>query len=206
MVGVNEATPPAPVRIAYIGRPPAMLEAYLYDGLRTPFGRHAGALAAVRPDDLLAGVIRQVLARGKFKPAEVEDVVAGCTCQAGEDSRNVARNAGLLAGLPISVAGITVNRLCGSGLAAVLDAARATSTGQGDVFVAGGVESMSRAPFVLSKAESPYAREVKIFDTTLGPRFPNAKIASAYGSDTMPQTADNIAQDLGIGREASDRF
>jgi acetyl-CoA C-acetyltransferase len=187
-------------------RPINMLDAYIYDGLRTPFGRHGGVLAAVRPDDLLAGVIRDVLARSSFESAEIEDVIAGCACQAGEDSRNVARNAGLLAGLPSSVAGLTVNRLCGSGLAAVLDAARAASTGQGDVFVAGGVESMSRAPFVLSKAESPYARDVKIYDTTLGPRFPNPKIERTFGADTMPQTADNIAQDIGIGRAASDRF
>src|SRR5690242_2514652 len=124
-----------------------MLDAYIYDGLRTPFGRHAGALAAVRPDDLLAGVIKAVIGRSAFRPEDVEDVIAGCTNQAGEDSRNVARHAGLLAGLPFQVPGLTVNRLCGSGLSAVLDAARAASTGQGELFVAGGVESMSRAPF-----------------------------------------------------------
>jgi acetyl-CoA C-acetyltransferase len=160
----------------------------------------------VRPDDLLAGVIRTLLARSAFEPAAIEDVIIGCAGQAGEDSRNVARNAGLLAGLPIAVAGVTVNRLCGSGLAAVLDAARAASTGQGAVFVAGGVESMTRAPFVLSKAESAYAREVKIYDTTLGPRFLNPKIESVFGADAMPQTAENVARELGVGREASDRF
>jgi acetyl-CoA C-acetyltransferase len=134
-----------------------MLDAYLYHGLRTPFGRHAGALAAVRPDDLLGGVIRALLARSAIPAEAIEDVIAGCTNQAGEDSRNVARHAALLAGLPPSVPGVTVNRLCGSGLAALLDAARAASTGQGDLFVAGGVESMSRAPFVQAKAESAYS-------------------------------------------------
>jgi acetyl-CoA C-acetyltransferase len=183
-----------------------MLDAYIYDGLRTPFGRHAGALAPIRPDDLLAGLIRALVARSPFAPDAIEDVIAGCTCQAGEDSRNVARHAGLLAGLPTAVAGITVNRLCGSGLAAVLDSARAATTGQGELFVAGGVESMSRAPFALSKAESAYAREVRIFDTTMGARFPNPVIEKEFGADTMPQTADNIARELGIGRAASDHF
>jgi acetyl-CoA C-acetyltransferase len=130
----------------------------------------------------------------------------GCTNQAGEDARNVARHAALLAGLPISIGGITVNRLCGSGLAAVCDAARAAGTGQGDLFVAGGVESMSRAPFVMAKSEAAYAREVRVFDSTIGARFPNPKIAKAFGQDTMPETADNVGRDLGIGREASDRF
>jgi acetyl-CoA C-acetyltransferase len=183
-----------------------MLDAYLYDGLRTPFGRHAGALAAVRPDDLLAGVIRALLARSPAAASAIEDVIAGCTNQAGEDSRNVARHAALLAGLPTSVAGVTVNRLCGSGLAALLDAARAASVGQGELFIAAGVESMSRAPFVHAKAESAYSREIRIFDSTLGARFPNPAIEQAYGRDTMAETADNIARDLGISREASDAF
>src|SRR5450755_1483831 len=183
-----------------------MLDAYLYDGLRTPFGRHAGALATVRPDDLLAGVIRALMARGAIPPAAIEDLIAGCTNQAGEDSRNIARHAALLAGLPTSVAGVTVNRLCGSGLAALLDAARAASVGQGDLFIAAGVESMSRAPFVHAKAESAYSREIRIFDSTLGARFPNPAIERLYGRDTMPETADNIARDLAISREASDAF
>src|SRR5215469_3015704 len=126
-----------------------MMNAYIYDGLRTPFGRHAGALAPVRPDDLLAGVIKTLVTRNPFKPGDYEDAVVGCTNQAGEDARNVARHAALLAGLPTDIGGLTVNRLCGSGLAAVVDTARAASCGQGDLFIAGGVESMSRAPFVM---------------------------------------------------------
>ncbi|WP_323381971.1 3-oxoadipyl-CoA thiolase [Myxococcus dinghuensis] len=182
------------------------MSAYIYDGLRTPFGRHAGALAPVRPDELLAGVIRALMSRGPFEPGDVEDVVIGCTNQAGEDSRNVARHAALLAGLPVEAGGVTVNRLCGSGLAAVLDAARAVLAGQGELFVAGGVESMSRAPFALAKAESAYSRDAQVFDTTLGARFPNPRLVARYGGDTMPETADNVARELGIGREASDRF
>ena len=183
-----------------------MMDAYIYDGLRTPIGRHAGALAPVRPDDLLAGVIAAIVKRNPFKPEQYEDVVIGCTNQAGEDARNVARHAGLLAGLPVETAGQTVNRLCGSGLAAMLDASRATSCGQGDLFVAGGVESMSRAPFVMSKSESAYSRETKLFDSTIGARFPNPKVAKQFGQDTMPETADNIARDHGISRADSDRF
>lgn len=183
-----------------------MLDAYLYDGLRTPFGRHAGSLAGVRPDDLFAGVIQALLARTPVPPDRIEDVIAGCTCQAGEDSRNVARHGGLLAGLPVGVAGQTVNRLCGSGLAAVLDAARACHVGAGSWFIAGGVESMSRAPFVLSKAESAYARDTKIYDTTMGARFPNPLITRQFGADSMPETADNIAADHAISRAASDLF
>ena len=183
-----------------------MQDAFIYDGLRTPIGRHAGALAPVRPDDLLAGVIRELVARGPFKAADVEDAIVGCTNQAGEDSRNVARHASLLAGLPTEVAGMTVNRLCGSGLAAVIDAGRAAACGQGELFVAGGVESMSRAPFVMAKSESAYGRDVRVFDSTIGARFPNPKVGKAFGEDTMPQTADNVGKDHGIGREASDRF
>jgi acetyl-CoA C-acetyltransferase len=183
-----------------------MTDAFIYDGLRTPFGRHAGGLAPMRPDDLLAGVIKALVSRNPFKPEEYEDSVMGCTNQAGEDARNVARHAALLAGLPTSIGGLTVNRLCGSGLAAVCDAARATSCGQGELFVAGGVESMSRAPFVMAKSESAYARDVRVFDSTIGARFPNPKIGKSFGQDTMPETADNIARDHGITRDASDRF
>ena len=183
-----------------------MMDAYIYDGLRTPIGRHAGALAPVRPDDLLAGVIAAIVKRNPFKPEQYEDVVAGCTNQAGEDARNVARHAGLLAGLPVQTAGQTVNRLCGSGLAAVLDASRATTCGQGELFVAGGVESMSRAPYVMSKSESAFSRDTKLFDSTIGARFPNPKVAKQFGQDTMPETADNIARDHGISRIDSDRF
>jgi acetyl-CoA C-acetyltransferase len=183
-----------------------MQDAYIYDGLRTPIGRHAGGLAPVRPDDLLAGVIKTMVERSPFKPADFEDAVIGCTNQAGEDARNVARHAALLAGLPTSIAALTVNRLCGSGLAALVDAGRAASSGQGALFIAGGVESMSRAPFVMAKSESAYGRDIRVFDSTIGARFPNPKVGKQYGEDTMPQTADNVGRDLGIGREASDRF
>ncbi len=183
-----------------------MLDAYIYDGLRTPFGRHGGALAPVRPDDLLAGVIRELVQRNGFEPSRYEDVVIGNTNQAGEDARNVARHAALLAGLPESVAGITVNRLCGSGLAATLDAARMVTVGEGDLVMAGGTESMSRAPFVMAKAEKAFSRNMTIFDSTIGARFPNPKILSQFGADTMPETAQNVADDLGISREQADAF
>jgi acetyl-CoA C-acetyltransferase len=183
-----------------------MLDAYIYDGLRTPIGRHAGALAPVRPDDLLAGVIKEVVGRNPFKPQDYEDTVIGCTNQGGEDARNVARHALLLAGLPIETAGLTVNRLCGSGLAAVLDTARAASAGQGELFIAGGVESMSRAPFVMAKSETPYQRSYRMFDSTIGARFANPKVEKAYGADTMAETADNVAREHQITREESDKF
>jgi 3-oxoadipyl-CoA thiolase len=183
-----------------------MLDAYLFSGLRTPIGRHAGKLASVRPDDLVASVMAELVARGPFPAAAIEDVILGCTNQAGEDSRNVARNAVLAAGLPVEIPGQTVNRLCASGLAAVLDAARAVSVGEGDLYLAGGVESMSRAPFVTAKAESPYQREMKTYDSTLGARFPNPRVVERFGADTMPETGDNVAKQFGISREASDAF
>ena len=183
-----------------------MLEAYIYDGLRTPFGRHAGALASVRADDLAAGVFRHLLQKGPFEVADIEDVLLGCSNQAGEDSRNVARHAALAAGFPDTVPGQTVNRLCASGLAAVLDAARAVTAGEGALYLAGGVENMSRAPFVLGKAESAYSREAKVFDTTLGARFPNPRLVERYGAHTMPETGDNVAARCGLTREASDVF
>ena len=183
-----------------------MLDAYIYDGLRTPCGRHGGALAPVRPDDLLAGVIRELVQRNGFEPSRYEDVVIGNTNQAGEDARNVARHAGLLAGLPESVAGITVNRLCGSGLAATLDAARMVTVGEGELVGSGGTESMSRAPFVMAKAEKAFSRDMTIFDSTIGARFPNPTILSQFGADTMPETAQNVADDLGISREEADAF
>jgi 3-oxoadipyl-CoA thiolase len=183
-----------------------MLDAYIYAGLRTPFGRLAGALAPVRPDDLAASVIRKLVADSPFEGSEIEDVILGCAGQAGEDSRNIARHAVLLSGLPPSVPGQTVNRLCSSGLAAVLDAARAVSSGEGELYVAGGVESMSRAPFVVAKSEAAFGREFKVFDSALGARFPNPRITKEYGGDTMPETADNVARDLGLSREDSDRF
>ncbi len=183
-----------------------MLDAYLYDGLRTPIGRHAGKLAPVRPDDLAAEVLKEVVARNKIEPAEISDVVMGCVTQAGEDSRNVARFAALLAGLPPTTPGVTVNRLCASGLQAVVDAARAITCGEGDLYVAGGVESMSRAPYVMGKSDSPFSREVKMFDTTIGARFPNPKVVKQFGNHTMPETGDNVAKDFGITREQADEF
>jgi 3-oxoadipyl-CoA thiolase len=183
-----------------------MLDAYIYDGLRTPIGRHAGKLAPVRPDDLAAEVIREVVARNAIQPAEISDVVLGCVNQAGEDSRNVARFAALLSGLPPTTPGVTVNRLCASGLQAVVDAARAVSVGEGDLYLAGGVESMSRAPYVFSKSDSAYGREVKLFDTTIGSRFPNPKVVKQFGNHTMPETGDNVARDFGITREQADEF
>jgi len=181
-------------------------QAFIYDGGRSAFGRHGGALAPVRPDDLLASVIRAVVGRNVFSPDAYEDVIMGNTNQAGEDCRNVGRFAALLAGMPTSVGGLTVNRLCGSGLAAVLDASRGVKAGEGSLFLAGGVESMSRAPLILSKAQSAFDRGQQIADSTLGARFTNPLIAKGFGNDTMPQTADNIASDLGISREQSDVF
>ncbi|HSB18957.1 MAG TPA: 3-oxoadipyl-CoA thiolase [Anaeromyxobacteraceae bacterium] len=183
-----------------------MLEAFLYDGLRSPFGRHAGCLAGVRPDDLVAEVMRAVMARSPWKPEEVEDVLLGCTNQAGEDSRNVARHAALLAGFPATTPAQTVNRLCASGLAAVVDAARAVTCGEGELYLAGGVESMSRAPFAMAKAEVPWSREVRVFDTTIGARFANPRHVKAWGADSMPETGNNVARDYGITREEADRF
>lgn len=183
-----------------------MLDAYIFAGLRTPFGRHAGALAPVRPDDLAAHVIRELLARYAIPGGAIEDVILGNTNQAGEDSRNIARHAALLAGLPVTVPGQTVNRLCASGLAAVIDAARAVTCHEGDLFVAGGVESMSRAPFVMAKAEAAYSRDFTVYDSTIGARFSNPKIVAEFGNDTMPQTGDNVAQEYEIDREQADVF
>jgi acetyl-CoA C-acetyltransferase len=183
-----------------------MLNAYIYDGLRSPFGRHAGELASIRPDDLAATVIQKLLEKTAVPGADIEDVILGDTNQAGEDSRNVARNALLLAGLPVTVPGQTVNRLCASGLGAVIDSARAITCGEGDLYIAGGVESMSRAPFVMGKAESAYSRDAKLYDTTIGSRFPNKKIIAQYGGHSMPETGDNVAAEFGISREQADLF
>lgn len=182
------------------------MTAYIYDGLRSPFGRHAGALASVRPDDLLATLVRALVARNPFPAETYEDLIAGCASQAGEDGRNLARHVALLSGLPLAVGGLTVNRLCGSGLAAVLDASRAVRCGEGELFVAGGAESMSRAPFVIAKAESAYSRDFRVFDSTIGARFPNPQVEAQFGADSMPETADNVAHELGITREQADTF
>ncbi|MBK5103602.1 MAG: 3-oxoadipyl-CoA thiolase [Burkholderiales bacterium] len=183
-----------------------MLDAYIYDGLRSPFGRHAGKLAAVRPDDLAAEVIAAVVKKAGLKPAEISDVLLGNVNQAGEDCRNVARFAALLAGLPPSTPGATVNRLCASGLQATLDAARAISCGEGELYIAGGVESMSRAPYVIGKSESAYSRDVKMYDTTIGARFMNPRFAKQYGTHSMPETGDNVAKDFKVSREQADMF
>ena len=184
----------------------SLIDAYIYDGIRTPFGRHAGTLASVRPDDLLGDLVAALVDRSPFADADFEDLIAGCANQGGEDCRNVGRRASLLAGLPVEVAGMTVNRLCASGLAAVLDASRAIACGQGDLFIAGGVESMSRAPFVMGKAERAYGRQLTVFDSTLGSRFANPRTTTQYGDHAMPETAEEIAKDLDISRDASDRF
>src|SRR5262249_43633122 len=182
------------------------MDAYIYAGARTAFGRFGGALSTVRPDDLLAHAITGVLRRAKGAPDPVKGGGAGGPTGPGEASGTVARHAALLAGLPIEVGGVTVNRLCASGLAALLDAARAVSLGQGELMIAGGVESMSRAPLVLAKAEAPFAREQKMFDSTLGARFPNPVFVGRFGSDTMAETAANVAREHGIDRETSDGF
>lgn len=183
-----------------------MQDAYIYDAARTAFGRHCGVLSSVRPDDMLAHLIKTLVQRNNFDLSLYEDVIAGNTNQAGEDSRNVARTSGLLAGLPIETGGLTVNRLCGSSLAAALDAARCVKTNEGDLFVACGVESMSRAPFVLAKATSAFARQQEMFDTTMGARFTNPEIVKQFGGHSMPETADNIASDLHISRQECDVF
>src|SRR5438045_5282796 len=183
-----------------------MLDAYLYDGLRSPIGRHAGKLAGLRPDDLAGEVIKEVVKRNNVDAAEISDVVLGCVNQAGEDNRNVARFAALLAGLPPTTPGCTVTRLCASGLQAVVDASRAITCGEGELYIVGGVESMSRAPYVISKPDAPYSRDSKMYDTTIGVRFPNAKFIKQYGNHSMPETGDNVAKDFGITREQADEF
>lgn len=183
-----------------------MLDAYLYLGRRSPFGRYGGALAGVRPDDLLGSVIGAIVDEAPFNPEDVDDVIVGCGNQGGEDARCVARHALLVAGLPESVPGQVVQRNCASGLSAVISAAHAVTAGEGELFVAGGVESMSRAPFVVGKHEKPFERGFEVYDSTIGSRFPNGKITAAYGDWAMPRTADNLARDYRITREASDEF
>jgi len=183
-----------------------MSDAYIYDAGRTAFGRYGGVLSTTRPDDLLGHVINTLVKRNDFDLNMYEDVIAGCSNQAGEDSRDIARFAGLLAGLPIETGGITINRLCGSSLAAVLDASRCVRCSEGELFIAGGVESMSRAPLVLAKAQIAFARVQELADSTMGARFTNPEIIHQFGGHSMPQTADNIAADLGITREESDIF
>ena len=183
------------------------MHAFVCDAQRTPFGRYGGALSAVRADDLGAMPIQALMARHAGLDWEaLDDVFYGCANQAGEDNRNVARMSALLAGLPIAVPGVTLNRLCGSGMDAVGTAARAIRAGEAQLLIAGGVESMSRAPFVMPKAESAFSRANAIYDTTIGWRFINPKMKAQYGVDAMPETAENVAVDFGIEREAQDRM
>jgi acetyl-CoA C-acetyltransferase len=184
-----------------------MTDAFICDALRTPIGRYGGALSSVRTDDLAAIPIRALMARHpQLDWAAVDDVIYGCANQAGEDNRNVARMAALLAGLPQEVPGATINRLCGSGMDAVGTAARAIRSGEARLMIAGGVESMSRAPFVMPKAETAFSRANAVYDTTIGWRFVNPLMKQQYGVDSMPETAENVAQDFGIEREAQDRM
>lgn len=183
------------------------MNAFILDAVRTPVGKHGGLLASVRPDDLGAVALRALLDRNPINPADIEDVYMGCANQAGEDNRNVARMAALLAGYPIEVGGSTLNRLCGSGLDAVASAARALAAGEGHVYVAGGLESMSRAPWVMPKAEKGFATgNVTVFDTTLGWRLVNPRMKELYGTEAMGETAENLAEQYAISREAQDRF
>ncbi|KDB61684.1 3-oxoadipyl-CoA thiolase, partial [Bordetella bronchiseptica A1-7] len=183
------------------------MQAFICDAIRTPFGRYGGALSSVRADDLAAVPIKALMARNPgVRWEELDDVLYGCANQAGEDNRNVARMAALLAGLPIEVPGATINRLCGSGLDAVGSAARAIAAGQASLMLAGGVESMSRAPFVMGKADSAFSRNAAIYDTTIGWRFVNKLMKAQYGVDSMPETAENVADDFKISRADQDKF
>jgi acetyl-CoA acyltransferase len=184
-----------------------MADAFVCDAIRTPIGRFGGVLSSVRPDDMAALTMRALMERSPSVDwTRLDDVYFGCANQAGEDNRNVARMAGLLAGLPLQVPGVTVNRLCGSGMDAVAMAARALRTGEAQLVIAGGVESMSRAPFVMGKAESAFSRTAEIFDTTIGWRFINPRLKAAFGTDSMPETAENVAERYGISRKDQDAF
>jgi acetyl-CoA acyltransferase len=184
-----------------------MNEAFICEALRTPIGRYGGVLSGVRPDDLAAVPIAALLKRApSLDPAAIEEVILGCANQAGEDNRNVARMAALLAGLPVSVPGATVNRLCGSGLDAVAIAARAIRTGELQLAIAGGVESMTRAPLVIPKADTAFSRNAEIFDTTIGWRFINPRLKERYGVDSMPETGENVAAQFNVARADQDRF
>ena len=184
-----------------------MTEAFICDAVRTPIGRYGGVLSPVRPDDLAAIPITALLTRNpSIDPKAVDEVLLGCANQAGEDNRNVARMATLLAGLPVDVPGATFNRLCGSGMDAVGLAARTIKAGESDLIIAGGVESMSRAPFVLPKADSAFSRTAELYDTTIGWRFINKRLEERYGVDSMPETGENVAAQFGISREDQDKF
>ena len=184
-----------------------MKDVFVIDALRTPIGKYAGALSTIRPDDLAAEAIKALMARNpKVDPNQIEDVILGAANQAGEDNRNVARMALLLAGLPVHIGGNTVNRLCASGLQSIMDAARAIASGDGDIYIAGGVESMTRAPFVMAKADSAFNRVPEIYDTTIGWRFTNKTLAGLYHPYSMGETAENVAERFHISREDQDAF
>jgi 3-oxoadipyl-CoA thiolase len=184
-----------------------MTDVYLCEGFRTPIGRYGGTLSSVRPDDLLAGVMRDVVTSvPNLDPSAIEDAIIGCANQAGEDNRDVARMSVLLAGLPDTIGGVTVNRLCGSGLDAIGMAARAIRAGEADLIMAGGVESMSRAPMVMPKADAAFSRRAEIYDTTIGWRFVNKALHKQFGTDSMPETAENVAADFGVSRADQDAF
>src|SRR3954465_4696333 len=184
-----------------------MTDAYILDGVRTAVGNIGGQLSEVRADDMAAHVIARLLERHpSLDPARVTDVILGCANQAGEDNRNVARMSLLLAGLPVTVPGETVNRLCASGMSAVANASRAVRLGDGDFYIAGGVENMTRAPYVMSKGSKPFARDIELFDTSLGWRFINPKLRERYGVDSMGQTAENVAEQYGVSRADQDAF
>jgi len=184
-----------------------MKDVYICDGIRTPIGRYGGGLASVRADDLAAIPLKALKDRNpEFDLSQVDDVILGCANQAGEDNRNVARTALLLAGYPQEVAGITINRLCGSGMNAIAMATNAIKAGEGDIIIAGGVESMTRAPLVMGKADTAFSRTQEIFDTTMGWRFVNKKLDNIYGTEAMPETAENVAEQFNISREDQDRF
>src|SRR2546423_11802962 len=184
-----------------------MKDAYIIDGVRTAIGNIGGALSEVRADDLAAHAIAELMRRHPgVDPAAIADVVLGCANQSGEDNRNVARMAGLLAGLPHTVPGETINRLCASGMSAIASAARAIKIGEGDLYIAGGVENMTRAPFVMAKASKPWSRDIEVFDTSLGWRFVNPKMRERYGVDSMGQTAENVAEKYGVSRGDQDCF
>ncbi|MDQ2668489.1 MAG: 3-oxoadipyl-CoA thiolase [Gemmatimonadota bacterium] len=184
-----------------------MTDAYILDGIRTAVGNIGGQLSDVRADDMAAHVINRLVARHPLlDAARITDVILGCANQAGDDNRNVARMAALLAGLPVTVPGETVNRLCASGMSAVANAARAIKLGEGDLFIAGGVENMTRAPYVMSKSSKPFGRDMELFDTSLGWRFVNPAMRERYGTDSMGQTAENVAEKYGVSREDQDAF
>lgn len=184
-----------------------MREVFICDYIRTPIGRHGGALARIRSDDLAAAAIAALMARNTDVDWQaVDDVILGCVNQAGEDNRNIARMSLLLAGLPQDVPGTTINRLCGSGMDAICTAARTIQSGEADIVIAGGVESMSRAPFVIAKAETSFSRKAEIYDTTIGWRFINERMAELYGVDSMPETAENVAEEFGVSRMDQDQF